>query len=131
MAEELVVLINLEDTNADLIRREVPQLEWKLEKKLKLLYTQDNMELRIHQIHRRVCEVKASEEMGVRYMQEWEEKVYIRQEGREEGREEGIQILLELCSEHQIPQNEIVEKMIQKFSITEEEAQEYLKKYWK
>lgn len=86
---------------------------------------------RIHQIHRRVCEVKASEEMGVRYMQEWEEKVYIRQEGREEGREEAIQILLELCSEYQIPQNEIVEKMIQKFSITEEEAQEYLKKDWK
>lgn len=26
-AEELVVLINLEDTNADLIRQEVPQLE--------------------------------------------------------------------------------------------------------
>ena len=26
-AEELVVLINLEDTNADLIRREVPQLD--------------------------------------------------------------------------------------------------------
>jgi hypothetical protein len=31
-AEELVVLINLEDTNADLIRQEVPQLE-----RLKLL----------------------------------------------------------------------------------------------
>ena len=26
-AEELVVLINLEDTNADLIRREVPKIE--------------------------------------------------------------------------------------------------------
>lgn len=31
-AEELVVLINLEDTNADLIRQEVPQME-----RLKLL----------------------------------------------------------------------------------------------
>ena len=31
-AEELVVLINLEDTNADLIRQEVPQIE-----RLKLL----------------------------------------------------------------------------------------------
>lgn len=36
-------------------------------------------------IHERVCKVKLSEEIGVKYMQAWEEKYYERQEGREEG----------------------------------------------
>ena len=34
-------------------------------------------------------EVKSSEEWGVRYMQAWEEKIYLKQEGLEDGREEG------------------------------------------
>ena len=48
---------------------------------------------RIHRIHNRVCEVKANEQVGVKYMQAWEEKYYeleeAKKEGREEGREEG------------------------------------------
>lgn len=40
---------------------------------------------KVQQIHRRVCKVRASEEVGVRYMQAWEEKYFDRQEGREEG----------------------------------------------
>ena len=48
---------------------------------------------RIKELHRRVSQVKVSEEIGVRYMQEWEERMYQLQdakaEGREEGREEG------------------------------------------
>ena len=45
---------------------------------------------RIRRIHNRVCKVKASEEVGVKYMQAWEEKYYEREEGREEGRKEGL-----------------------------------------
>ena len=45
--------------------------------------------LRIKRIHSRVCEVRTSEEIGVKYMQAWEEKCYDRMEAREEGREEG------------------------------------------
>ncbi|MCI8504000.1 MAG: hypothetical protein HFH00_09280, partial [Dorea sp.] len=33
-----------------------------------------------------VCKVKVNEEIGVKYMQAWEEKYYEREEGREEGR---------------------------------------------
>lgn len=36
-------------------------------------------------LHKRVCQVKLSEEVGVRYMQAWEERYYEREEGREEG----------------------------------------------
>ncbi len=48
---------------------------------------------RIRKIHNRVRRVRTNEEIGVKYMQAWEEKYYDRQdaleEGREEGREEG------------------------------------------
>ena len=39
----------------------------------------------------RVSQVKASEEVGVKYMQKWEEEAIIRAEGRAEGFEEGIE----------------------------------------
>ena len=44
---------------------------------------------RIRRIHERVCKVKTSEKVGVKYMQAWEEKYYEREEGRKEGKEEG------------------------------------------
>lgn len=46
---------------------------------------------RIQRIHGRVRKVKISEEVGVRYMQAWEEKYYEREEAREEGRQEGLE----------------------------------------
>ena len=39
-------------------------------------------------IMNRVSQVKANEEVGVKYMQRWEEEAIIRHEGREEGCEE-------------------------------------------
>lgn len=44
---------------------------------------------RVRRVHDRVCRVKFSEEVGVKYMQAWEEKYYEREEGRIEGRKEG------------------------------------------
>ena len=44
---------------------------------------------RIQRIHNRVRKVKSSEEIGVKYMQAWEEKYYEREEAKAEGREEG------------------------------------------
>ncbi|MDO4299613.1 MAG: Rpn family recombination-promoting nuclease/putative transposase [Lachnospiraceae bacterium] len=44
---------------------------------------------RIRNIHRRVCKVKTSEAIGVKYMQAWEERYYEKEEAREEGRAEG------------------------------------------
>ena len=43
----------------------------------------------IRQIHQRIRKIKSTEEIGVKYMQAWEEKVYERMEGREEGLIEG------------------------------------------
>ena len=44
---------------------------------------------KIKPIHEQVKRIKLSEKMGVKYMQLWEEKAYIREEGYEEGYEEG------------------------------------------
>ena len=46
---------------------------------------------KVRELHRRVSEVKASEEFGVKYMQAWEEKIYERREGKEEGLAEGME----------------------------------------
>ena len=46
---------------------------------------------KVRELHRRVSEVKASEEFGVKYMQAWEEKIYERSEGKEEGLAEGME----------------------------------------
>ena len=40
---------------------------------------------RIQEMHRRVCQIKASEKTEVKYMQTWEEKILIKQEGIAEG----------------------------------------------
>ena len=46
---------------------------------------------RIKRIHNRVRKVKASEEVGVKYMHAWEERYYDKEEARQEGLEEGRQ----------------------------------------
>ena len=58
-------------------------------------------------MHRRVCQIKASEKAGVKYMQTWEEKILIKQEGIAEGRLEGK------LEEKQ----ELTRKLANKFSI--------------
>ena len=45
---------------------------------------------RVKRIHDRVRKVRDSEEIGVRYMQAWEEKYYEKEEARNEGRAEGL-----------------------------------------
>ena len=49
---------------------------------------------RIQEMHRRVCQIKASEKTEMKYMQTWEEKILIKQEGIREGIAEGEKRLL-------------------------------------
>jgi hypothetical protein len=63
---------------------------------------------RIHRIHERVQKVKANEEIGVKYMQAWEERYYDKLDARLEGRiEERISSILELLEELGPVPNEI------------------------
>ena len=62
---------------------------------------------RIQEMHRRVCQIRASEKTEVKYMQSWEERIMIKQEGIAEGRIEGEKALLK---------NLIEKKMAKKYS---------------
>ncbi len=46
---------------------------------------------RIQEMHRRVCQIKASEKTEVKYMQTWEERILIKQEGIAEGKQIGVE----------------------------------------
>jgi len=41
-------------------------------------------------MHQRIEAIKSNEEIGVKFMQEWEEKILDRRKAREEGHAEGI-----------------------------------------
>ena len=60
---------------------------------------------RIQEMHRRVCQIKASENAEVKYMQTWEEKILIKQEGIAEGRlEEKKELTRKLANKFSIEQ---------------------------
>lgn len=67
---------------------------------------------RIRRIHHRVCKVKSSEEIGVKYMQAWEERYYELEEAKQEGIYAGGQAKLE----------ELVKKKLAKGKTPEEIA---------
>lgn len=92
---------------------------------------------RIKELHRRVSQVKVSEEIGVRYMQEWEERMYQlqdakaegREEGREAGLEEGIRAFVLDNLEEGKTEGQILDKLVRMFSLSRDSAGEYLKRY--
>ena len=76
--------------------------------------------------------MRASEEIGVKYMQEWEEKYYAKQEARKEGLKEGLLEGLQKGKEER--DRELVQKNLKKGrSILEiadllDESPEYIEK---
>ena len=59
-----------------------------------------------------VSQIKASEEMGVKYMQKWEEKVLDREEGRAEGRASEIYIIRNQIEQVQRTPEETAELLV-------------------
>ncbi len=60
---------------------------------------------RIQKMHRRICQIKASEKTEVKYMQSWEEKILIKQEGIAEGKlEEKQELMRKLSNKFSIEQ---------------------------
>ena len=92
---------------------------------------------KIKLIHKNVRKIKDSEKMGVKFMQRWEEQEMIRQDGREEGHSaglaegisQGIKIFIEEFMEEQLPKEQILAKLVKRFSLTKEEALHYLDEY--
>lgn len=78
------IFLNTRGKNPESITPELAEFLHYLEHTTDKMAGQTESE-RIKRIHNRVCKVKANEEVGVRYMQAWEERYYDREEAREEG----------------------------------------------
>ena len=83
------IFLNTKGTNKDEVSQELADFLHYVENTTDEAAEQSDSE-RIRRIHNRVCKVRKSEEIGVRYMQAWEEKIYERREAREEGLAEGM-----------------------------------------
>lgn len=89
------IFLNTRGTNDGEVSRELVDFLHYIESTDDAAASQTDSE-NIRKIHECVKKIKASEEMGVRYMQTWEEKVIEREKGREEGKMEGEQRLSQL-----------------------------------
>ncbi|XCP85249.1 Rpn family recombination-promoting nuclease/putative transposase [Roseburia hominis] len=87
------IFLNTRGTNDDEVSQELVDFLHYLENTTASVANASDSE-RIHRIHERVHKVKLSEEIGVKYMQAWEEKYFEREEGREEGLKEGYSLKL-------------------------------------
>ncbi len=83
------IFINTKGKNADEVSEELIEFLKYVENSTSETANQAKSE-RVKRVHDRVCKVKVNEEVGVKYMQAWEEKYYEREEGREEGRIETL-----------------------------------------
>jgi len=106
------VFINTHGTNASEVSPEFIALmkfiEYNEDEENNNITVSSNLE----KIKTRVAMVKASEEVGVRYMQKWEEEAFIRHEALEQGREEGREERLVEC----------IKSLMNKLGISAEEA---------
>lgn len=82
---------------------------------------------RILEIDEIVTEVKESEEWEGIEMNILEIGIV---EGERRGREQGIQAVVEVCKSLEVSKKDTIEKIMEKFSLSKEVAEEFLQKYW-
>ena len=82
---------------------------------------------RIQEMHRRVCQIKASEKTEVKYMQSWEERIMIKQEGIAEGRIEGEKALLKSLIEKKMAKKYSAEQISAMLEVDVSEVENIMK----
>ena len=97
------IFLNTHGTNADGVSEELIQLLHYFERTTGEIAADSHSE-KIEKLQKRVEQVKMSEEVGIRFMNAFEEKMMERREGREEGLAEG----------RETEQREIARKMLEK-----------------
>ena len=84
----------------------------------------------LEHLHSIVEKAKHNQKVGKRYMTLQDmidyEKKESYEDGKAEGREEGILVLISTLKELNVPNDEILKQLMQKFSLTMEEAKAYL-----
>ena len=90
-----IILLNTRGKHPELVSPELIELLKYMERSMDEVSGECKSK-RIQEMHRRVCQIKASEKTEVKYMQSWEERIMIKQEGIAEGRIEGEKVLFHL-----------------------------------
>ena len=88
-----IILLNTRGKHPELVSPELIELLKYMERSMDEVSGECKSK-RIQEMHRRVCQIKASEKTEVKYMQSWEERIMIKQEGIAEERIEGEKVLL-------------------------------------
>lgn len=88
------IFYNTHGTNNDEVNSELVELLHYIEHTTEEVSRNCKSE-RIKEMQRHIEAIKSSEEIGVKYMQAWEEKIYDRNEGKQEGKAEAVLELLE------------------------------------
>lgn len=136
------IFLNTRGTNDEEVSPELIELLRYIENTTEEVSNQCKSE-KIKDMQKRIEEIKSSEEVGVRYMQAWEERIIEMQRAREEGLKEGmkegmkegleegrLQMVLELCRDLGVSREETVIKVCEKCKLSEEEARDYVEKNW-
>lgn len=86
------------------------------------------------ELHEIISNVKSKEDVGERYMTLQEMIDYEKRDSYEDGRKNGINDVIKgsinICKSLNLDRFETKEKLLEQFSITEEQADEYLDLYW-
>ena len=82
---------------------------------------------RIQEMHRRVRQIRASEKTEVKYMQSWEERIMIKQEGIAEGRIEGEKALLKSLIEKKMAKKYSAEQISAMLEVDVSEVENIMK----
>ena len=119
------IFLNTKGCNQEEVSEELIQFLAYVENSSELPAQATDM-VRLKRIHAQVHRVKKNEELGVKYMQEWEEKAIIKKGATETG----IHALIESFQELGISQEDTVAKICDKFSLDSDTAMQYVTQYW-
>ena len=118
------IFLNTHGKNKEEVRPELIEFLSYVEKTNELQEAMFHSE-KVTKIQKAVQQIKSNEEIGVKYMQKWEEIAEARAEGREEGRE---QLLINQIQKKQAKGKDLTQ-IADELEMTEEEVQKILDKY--
>ena len=120
------IFLNTRGKHPELVSQELIELLKYMEHSTDEVSEQCKSE-RIQKMHRRVCQIKASEKTEVKYMQSWEERIMIKQEGIAEGRIEGEKALLKSLIEKKMAKKYSAEQISAMLEVDVSEVENIMK----
>ena len=121
-----IILLNTRGKHPELVSSELIELLKYMERSTDEVSGECKSK-RIQEMHRRVCQIKASEKTEVKYMQSWEERIMIKQEGIAEGRIEGEKVLLKSLIEKKMAKKYSAEQISAMLEVDVSEVENIMK----